>query len=893
MGKLPEDRIRVFISSAQRDENGFLWEDIRKKIKITLNECKYFNAFLIEDNPSSIPSTQLMQLEVSKADVVVQIVKGEYRQGTSDEFIYAIQYNKPLLVIFLDDTFSSEVAAFKNKLNETDPCTYCIHKDENSLPIFVKEKLISDIIKNYQRIPIQREEEKRVLAIDNDDSLQTDEVVNKTTISFFDSCYSYLFELLNINYLANNNDNTISEFHNLGKKLLVWLVTDQFEISYGEISKLIDKLSRTSNNKELLFKRWDAIHLRNSGDYKNAFLREKEALEIARVDNKSQWIINDILLDCRNLEGMYYNCSGCWIDNMTSQSELNKSETIVHFPVVDRYAKNIYEYIYNDEFNRESLPPDSIPIGTDFRRALSDVMNYYFSAVIYGSDTHMVLARNLLIKVLYKYGNLTNDMKSLFWCIRLNILNGNVKDLDRLIDFKWNELYPMLAVKSDELYRLAYDSKLSNRSSIILKIVEKVGMYCSDEIFISVEKYYLEYAELLERHKTEIYLKSLKTIMRRFNQDYLIDIMKIIIEKNNYVTAYRISDILSNIDYDLVSNDRIFILRDLLLDRWTDLVKNNADPQLIAVLNLKNKEVFECLEDLPENGLVGIQKSIYEINVGKNHNWLDILVYEIESAKKQFDSNNNLSAHVGYASNPYNMISQIIRKPSVDEEVINVIVEKFIPLTEEIISSNVDIETKNNCISCLCDVLIALKNWKISIPNNVRIAINNMDINKGTEFLSSQNRKVLSIRVLMCKIVVGEAGIDDLLSWCYEYENMNRNERVALINCIERYLAEESSILEEDRILLSITFRCAGDKEDSIRQVASKCLAYYSKSQNREQINDMLIKLSCDPSHNVRHVLFLLCRDNKIEPQTRKMILENLNNDLNYIIRTESLEINV
>lgn len=121
---------------------------------------------------------------------------------------------------------------------------------------------------------------------------------------------------------------------------------------------------------------------------------------------------------------------------------------------------------------------------------------------------------------------------------------------------------------------------------------------------------------------------------------------------------------------------------------------------------------------------------------------------------------------------------------------------------------------------------------------------------------------------------------------------MNVNERLALINCVDKYLAAESSIIEEDRLLLSIVFRCSADKDESIRKVASKCLAYYSKSQNLQQIKDMLIKLSCDPSHNVRHMLYLLCKDNIIELQTKKIILENLNNALNYIIRTESLEIN-
>ena len=50
---IPSERVRVFISSAQNNENGFAWSDVRRRIKDFLKKCVYLNPFIIEDEASS------------------------------------------------------------------------------------------------------------------------------------------------------------------------------------------------------------------------------------------------------------------------------------------------------------------------------------------------------------------------------------------------------------------------------------------------------------------------------------------------------------------------------------------------------------------------------------------------------------------------------------------------------------------------------------------------------------------------------------------------------------------------------------------------------------------------------------------------------------------------
>lgn len=86
MTQMPGERLEVFISSAMNDEKGTSWLTIRRKIKQKLQANEYINPFIIEDRNSTLPSVQFFQFMVAKSDIVILIIKEEFRQGTQTEF---------------------------------------------------------------------------------------------------------------------------------------------------------------------------------------------------------------------------------------------------------------------------------------------------------------------------------------------------------------------------------------------------------------------------------------------------------------------------------------------------------------------------------------------------------------------------------------------------------------------------------------------------------------------------------------------------------------------------------------------------------------------------------------------------------------------------------------
>lgn len=125
--EVPDERLRVFISSAQSNEDVFAWSEVRRRIKDYLKKCLYLNPFIIEDDASPMQSEQRYQRQLLRADIVVLLVKGEVRKGTATEYALATKHKKPMLIYFLDDGTLPELSAVELKRNvqRTDYCTYC------------------------------------------------------------------------------------------------------------------------------------------------------------------------------------------------------------------------------------------------------------------------------------------------------------------------------------------------------------------------------------------------------------------------------------------------------------------------------------------------------------------------------------------------------------------------------------------------------------------------------------------------------------------------------------------------------------------------------------------------------------------------------------------------
>ena len=164
---------------------------------------------------------------------------------------------------------------------------------------------------------------------------------------------------------ADDEDTPKSPLHTFGIILLDWLVAGAPFECEEEILKLIENLKDSYDSTDWLIKRWDAIRFELSGNSEQALAAEKEALTLAKSANLPTWVINDILIDCRNLENTVHNQKREWVVDSEIQKELTNLETIVYLPVLDRYLTDIYSALSKEEFKFQTASPNTIFFGTN------------------------------------------------------------------------------------------------------------------------------------------------------------------------------------------------------------------------------------------------------------------------------------------------------------------------------------------------------------------------------------------------------------------------------------------------------------------------------------------------------------------------------------------------
>lgn len=896
MKAIPGARLSVFISSAQRKENDFDWESIRRRIKEYLLECSYLDPFIIEDEASTIPSSQFYQLQVHKADIVVLLVKGELRDGTATEYATAVKYKKPLLVYFLEDEETSlTVERLKRDIEANDVCTYRPVKDFQNIEEIVRDSIISDVIRKYQfgqyNMINEEKNESMILSNEKMENIKYS-VPQKTTIDMFSSCYDFALDIMNIGYFEDNNDQEESLFHDFGKKLLEWFITGKKIDISNDVIKLIEKIEYLFDDTKWLLKRWDAIRYEIQDDVKKALNSEREALQLAKNAGVPTWIINDILIDCRNMEEQLSNIKNKVFVESRAQEEINQLDTIIYLPICDRYLKNAYDSVNNEEFKRKFASRNTTFIGSNIKYSINCIENYFFSAVIYGSYTHMSLARKEMSRILYRYAEMTEDEELLVEACKLMILYGNAKDFKQFVQANWGKMYACITLQADKLWELSCCVAGDRIVSMKCTVVDIFGMYFSDDIYDEVTVFLEKISDKIWWGNSQDYFECVLQNMPRLPHNKVVDMIVDIIKEERFNIGEKLAKILMRLDLNKIETPKQQILCNVLCKNVKKIVGSGGQPQFIASLVRKNKGIFSVLEDIPDNGLIGTQKLLYKINVGEE-NWKELLANQIDSAKGQFKQNNSEVKYTYFAEQPYLTIKKIVRE-HYEKDMNDLVVNEFFPLCIEVLSSKINVGDKEKCINCLCDVVIFGREYGIKIPQKIKDNIKKIDeANCSTNFnLTLHAKEIYLYRLLLLKIVVGVAGKEELFEWFIGYNKKSSMERVVLAECLEQYLCSGKVTREKDKVfVLSLILQCAEDDSFEVRKSAIGCLINMVNIHYGELVERKLYELALDSSHNVRNYLLCLCKQGKINDKgISKRIIDILKNDNNYFLKNYASE---
>ena len=889
MNEIPDERLRVFISSAQSNEGIFAWSEVRRRIKDYLKECPYLNPFIIEDVASPVKSEQFYQMQLLRADLVVLLVKGEVRKGTATEYALATTHKKPMLIYFLDDGSMKKLSAveLRKDVQSKDYCTYHSTPSFDEIEKVVRKHVIETLICSFQFKAMEDQlwdAGSEVMALPNESQLSEHSIPTKTAIGLFSSCYGHIFDLLGIPQVKSGELAEPSAVHELGVAALDWLVKGQGEISDTSILTMIEHVSDLYSETTWLARRWDAIRHEMAGDIDGALKAENHALSLARNANMPPWIIANILIDCRNIENEIFARENTPFASGDGQKELDKLDTIVYLPVLDRFLGNVYGALAKETAKYKMATPGTLFMGTNIGGIINDVENYFFTAMLYGSYSHMLIARDLLAKVLYQYDDLTGEEPLLFECVKLLVLHGNAKTFQKTIEHRWDDVYLSVTSGADELWYLTDKVSVSSRDSMKRAVLTILGMYMTDECFAEAEDYLKNTSSSVYWGVSEAFFECIYQNVNRLNPAIVTEMLTEIIREQRFHLGRKLANILLCLDISNVPPEAQDALSKALEDKLEFIVRNGGHPQFIAALVTQNKDVFEVLATMPNNGLHGTERLFYDINTGSG-DWSKVIADQIDTARKQFEANKDPEVYHGFFEKPYRTIKKVIRN-YYSAEMVGIINERLLPLCVEVLSSQTPADIKDECIDCICDVLVCPGSNEITVTKELVDAIEKIDISK-THSIMGSSKNVLKCRVLMLRIIMGTANKAEMLEWCFDFSKKERSTKVALAECLDQYLLHYVHDPKKiDAMILAIVLQCFEDDYWPVRRMACNCLAKLLITQYKDRVEHKLYEGAIDPSHYVRNYLLQLCKNGEIaDVSISERITDILKSDANYAIR--------
>ncbi len=886
MAYSPQNTLRVFISSAQREEKGFDWAKTRRKIKDKLGECPYISPFIIEDDTCEIPSSQLFTYQVTRSDLIVMLFKGELRPGTATEFSICKKYKKPVLIYFFkDDNPSLDITKIRREIEKYDICTYCGCLDPLEA---VEERILHDIIENTIQFYLVNHgemawaQDEAVAPVSlGEISPSTNFMPAKSDLAFFRSCYETIYDLLGLKYLKRSQGDELSEFHDLGEQLLRWLILGERIRDVGRLSSFIEKEKEIFHNVEWLIKRWDAFKWYMNDDISAALRTEEDALELARKSKLPEWICHEILIDCRNLEtiktrGKTYG---------KHQEELDRMTSFVCFPVADRALERAYNSFLQENISINTLPHGRNQYGNNFREAITNFENYFFISAIYGSFTHLTMSRRVLGQILYSYGRSLSDVNLKAASIYLFLLNGETKEYKNILLEEWDSLYSLLVVNSEHMFCITDRVGYENRDSAKQVFLSKLGLYLCDKSFGVAENYLINFAPSVTQDNAETYFDCITSLLQRLDHYKLFKAVMPIISEGRFNMGGPICHFLLNLDFEKIPDSDLMELSRALNEKLKFIMERNGEPQLIAYLMKHRPQIFQPLYENPDNGLVGMQKHYYALNMG-TENWIDVLDSLFKSANIQYEKNKSAGSYTSFRMNSFSMIADIV-EDYFSDEIAKKVTATYFPICGEILANATSLILINQCLCSLRRIVAKFVDRKYGISLELQNAIEKCKIHDDTLFMlfTSETMESVEQNLKFLKVLAGVASPETLFEQFYEYPRKGDADRKSMADCILSLLRGNAQVARE-MMVLSVVLQFCEDKDYLIRLKGMECLTLVLSAGHNDMAERQMIDFTTDPAPLVRNSLLNACTAAQFpDKELADRIIDALIHDANFAIK--------
>ena len=450
----PDQRIKVFISSICGD--GGKYDRVRAKIKQAIEDTQLADVYLFEaKDASTLPAGDHYVWALEDSDVCIFLIDNSdgITPGVQKEIDTVRRKKIKALYYFCDESTKKKTALEQSIKDATNAKSKTVHKFDD-LSQDGAQALINDIVTiylNYCRgrliAKTQAEEESFGLTSLPQNANFYAPKIPKTVVSNIDKCKDYILKLTVGFSTVRMMDEEIktSKLDEWGEQFLAVLFEAK-SIKNFNTGMFLDALKELQD--EVYFGvvalRWQAIQSYYLGDIIKCIDNLEAALKLAKEISQPTWVIQDILIDLKNVHWVNCTASNCYTES-SAEKELDGIEENVNYPVLDRINESLQEKYISGLYKKQTESPYTITISSNYDQYGELLASSFIVSIYNGSLTHILLyydkIRDFVFYLCCKY----DDWRFRKDLLKLAIFSGKEKEIKGI-----QESYPEILNEMNE-----------------------------------------------------------------------------------------------------------------------------------------------------------------------------------------------------------------------------------------------------------------------------------------------------------------------------------------------------------------------------------------------------------------------------------------------------------
>jgi len=485
------EKIKIFISSKIGEQK---YEIVRAGLRELIESTGLAEPYVFEDKEaSSISAGRHYIYKLEDSDLCIFLIdnKDGIPDGVLEEIDAANKHNIKSLYYFCNEN-SKEKTPLQKSLMGAQYAKCRTVNSFNELLTRPAKAFLDDIIsvyKNYSKGRLNWTDENSSQEISStipEEGFLLAPQIPKSVLSHIDECKNYFSQLIFQHKIDIKNTNSLDTYC---CNFLPVMFENKSILNFNT-SLLLQELKKIHSNEKyfaVVEKRWEAVQAYYQGNTSVCISILKVALNNAKATSLPDWFIQDILIDLRNITIYYEESQNSFFVIDDAQKELDNSNNVLHYPLVDRFDSNLYVKILNDEIKEKTKSPYTVIFGYDLTSYIDLLASKFVVASVNGSITQMLLLYDQIRNISYHLISRFSDWNFRLLMLETTVIRGKKDDIDGVIRRYDDILSNINAADAKKVYDFSCCHPIEHQRFINnLEAFRVVGYFLDDNDFKSI-----------------------------------------------------------------------------------------------------------------------------------------------------------------------------------------------------------------------------------------------------------------------------------------------------------------------------------------------------------------------------------------------------------------------